>query len=131
MSYSEKLKDPRWQKKRLEVFERDKFQCQACDSKDKTLHVHHLKYEGEPWESPMEYLETLCEDCHEARTSFDDFWKNHWSKTKCVLTTFTVFRVLYRLSERSKRVESNIKELSSERDLEADGIDAQQRALSW
>jgi 5-methylcytosine-specific restriction endonuclease McrA len=28
--YSEKLRDPRWQKKRLEIFQRDNFICQNC-----------------------------------------------------------------------------------------------------
>ena len=40
--YSEKLRDPRWQKRRLEILERDAWQCQACLSTAKTLHVHHL-----------------------------------------------------------------------------------------
>lgn len=67
-SYSEKLKDPRWQKKRLEIFERDKWVCQKCGSNEETLHVHHLYYERdkEPWEYPRSSLLTLCLDCHEA-----------------------------------------------------------------
>jgi hypothetical protein len=67
MTYSEKLRDPKWQKKRLEVFKRDKFTCQICMAKDKTLAVHHKKYvKGkEPWDYKNEYLITLCVDCHE------------------------------------------------------------------
>ncbi len=66
MTYVDKLKDPRWQKKRLEIFERDNFICSFCGENKKTLHVHHLKYipESNPWESKNEDLETLCEDCH-------------------------------------------------------------------
>lgn len=30
MTYSQKLRDPRWQKKRLEILERDSFTCQHC-----------------------------------------------------------------------------------------------------
>ena len=56
--------DPRWQKKRLEILERDGWQCVACGSKDKTLNVHHLMYNGKPWITPGPYLQTLCEDCH-------------------------------------------------------------------
>lgn len=63
-NYLEKLKDPRWQKKRLDIFQRDDFTCQECFSTDKTLHVHHIKYIGDPWETPDMYLVTLCEDCH-------------------------------------------------------------------
>lgn len=63
-TYSEKLKDPRWQKKRLEVFERAGWMCQLCGSETSTLHVHHPKYARakEPWE--YENLISLCENCH-------------------------------------------------------------------
>lgn len=70
-NYIEKLKDPRWQKIRLQVFERDGWKCQNCDSKDNTLCVHHKYYikNAEPWEYPLEALATLCLDCHEEETS--------------------------------------------------------------
>lgn len=65
MTYSEKLKDPRWQKKRLRILERDDFACQDCQSTENTLNVHHLAYhKGAPWEVPDEDLVTLCDDCH-------------------------------------------------------------------
>jgi hypothetical protein len=64
-TYSDKLKDPRWQKKRLEILNRDEFTCQWCSDTEKTLHVHHLKYSGDPWEIEDEFLLTLCETCHE------------------------------------------------------------------
>lgn len=51
MSYLELLKDPRWQKRRLEILERDGWECQNCGGKDKTLHVHHKRYRGKPWET--------------------------------------------------------------------------------
>jgi hypothetical protein len=68
MTYSEKLKDPRWQKKRLQIFNRDKWACKECGAKNKTLHVHHTKYfnNTDPWEYPKELLVTLCKDCHGA-----------------------------------------------------------------
>jgi len=66
MTYSEKLKDPHWQKKRLDIMQRDNFTCRVCGDKKKTLHVHHVKYYKytEPWEINNEYLFTLCEKCH-------------------------------------------------------------------
>jgi len=66
LTYSEKLKDPRWQKKRLEILERDGWACQECGAKDKTLFVHHGYYETgkEPWEYENETLHSLCEPCH-------------------------------------------------------------------
>lgn len=65
-TYSEKLKDPRWQKMRLKVMNRDKFRCKLCKDDTTTLNVHHLSYEGgcEPWEYPLSNFETLCEHCH-------------------------------------------------------------------
>jgi hypothetical protein len=66
MAYADLLKDPRWQKKRLEVMARDGFECSNCGTETKTLHVHHGYYEkGKmPWEYPDETLYCLCEKCH-------------------------------------------------------------------
>ena len=66
MNYSEILRDPLWIKRRAEILERDKHQCQMCGEKEKKLHVHHRAYLGRlPWDYPDEYLVTLCEDCHD------------------------------------------------------------------
>lgn len=67
MTYGEKLKDPRWQKLRLEVMERDDWKCRVCFSEGSTLAVHHQKYTGaNPWDADPRDLVTLCEDCHTA-----------------------------------------------------------------
>ena len=67
--YSDLLKDPRWQKKRLKILERDKWKCKICLDGESTLHVHHLAYnEGDPWDAKDSELITLCEDCHEHET---------------------------------------------------------------
>jgi len=65
--YWELLRDPRWQKKRLEVMQRDEFSCSYCGSSNKTLNVHHTYYEkgNAPWEYPTESLHCLCEGCHD------------------------------------------------------------------
>jgi len=66
MSYLEQLKNPIWQRKRLEIMQRDNFTCQRCLSKDKTLNVHHITYakNKKAWEySDSNYI-TFCEDCH-------------------------------------------------------------------
>ena len=66
-SYYEKLKDPRWQKKRLEVLEREKYCCQSCGDKENTLNVHHSIYfkGADPWDDDYNpYLYCLCEACH-------------------------------------------------------------------
>lgn len=68
MSYREKLKDPRWQKKRLLVMQRDFFACRDCNSSHNELQVHHCFYENEnPWETDDQFLITLCKGCHERR----------------------------------------------------------------
>jgi hypothetical protein len=61
---SDSYKDPRWQKLRLEVMNRDGWACVACLDAGTSLQVHHLDYHGELWETPMDQLQTLCEDCH-------------------------------------------------------------------
>lgn len=69
MTYAQKLKDPRWQKKRLEILDRDDFKCQNCHTTTESLHVHHIAYtNGEPWEINADLLITLCENCHETET---------------------------------------------------------------
>lgn len=69
MTYAEKLKDPRWQKKRLEILERDNWQCMCCGAKDETLHVHHIFYfpRCDPWEVHNGFLVTFCKNCHNSR----------------------------------------------------------------
>ena len=66
-TYSELLKDPRWQKKRLEIMNRDDFTCRKCQSKEKTLHVHHVAYlaGNDPWDYHDNFYLTLCHECHE------------------------------------------------------------------
>ncbi|HEY9364878.1 MAG TPA: hypothetical protein VIQ00_16565 [Chitinophagaceae bacterium] len=67
-NYSKKLSNPLWQRKRLDVFNRDGFACTNCGRSDKELQVHHYDYiKGiEPWEYPMDMLTTLCVECHSA-----------------------------------------------------------------
>lgn len=75
MTYGDKLKDPRWQKKRLEVLQRDDFTCKLCGDKTQTLHIHHHLYEKgyEPWDYPLSILETYCHYCH----AVVEFFKKH------------------------------------------------------
>jgi len=69
-AYLKKFKDPRWQKMRLDVMNRDEFACQLCFDSKSTLNVHHRYYDfgKDPWEYPLEALVTLCESCHESET---------------------------------------------------------------
>jgi len=67
-TYSEKLRDPRWHKKRLEILNRDEWMSKFATSN--TLHVHHRRYVrgAEPWDIPNKILITLCESCHQEET---------------------------------------------------------------
>lgn len=69
--YAEKFKDPRWQKRRLEIFNRDQFSCQECGDSKNQLQVHHLYYvNADPWDYPDSALVTLCASCHEAESEW-------------------------------------------------------------
>jgi 5-methylcytosine-specific restriction endonuclease McrA len=65
--YVFKLKDPRWQKKRLEILNRDNFTCRCCGDNENTLNVHHIVYPKSrfPWDTDNNNLITLCDYCHE------------------------------------------------------------------
>lgn len=73
-TYFEKLKDPRWQKKRLEVLEMNSWACEQCGDRESTLHVHHRQYfKGrEPWEYEAGQLTALCEECHGSEHESED-----------------------------------------------------------
>lgn len=75
MSYAEKLKDVRWQRKRLELLEKSQWRCSniqlgTCpnyETPDKnTLAVHHRIYlpKTEPWDYEAWAYQVLCDDCH-------------------------------------------------------------------
>ncbi len=65
-TYSEKLKNPLWQKKRLEILQRDEFTCKLCSDTQTELHVHHKSYKhgNDPWEYEDSNFETYCKFCH-------------------------------------------------------------------
>ncbi len=76
VSYSNKLKNPKWQKRRLEIMQRDNFECKCCLSTTTELNVHHFNYSKEPWESEDFELITICNNCHGIyHKIFDNFDK--------------------------------------------------------
>jgi len=85
--YYKKLFDPRWRAKRIQIIERDNHTCQKCKVEivdyekgefdecyeDRLkLEVHHINYNGEPWQAKDEDLITLCDYCHD----FVEYIKN-------------------------------------------------------
>lgn len=70
--YADKLRSPKWQKKRLDIMNRDSFQCVYCHDKETILNVHHDHYKGNPWEAGDDKLKTVCEHCHQYVCHNDD-----------------------------------------------------------
>lgn len=68
-TYYEMLRDPRWQRKRLEVMQRADFACEECGDKETTLNVHHQYYRkgAKPWEYEDDCFLCMCEPCHDRR----------------------------------------------------------------
>ena len=67
MSYSERLTDPKWQKRRLEILQRDNWKCTYCGNDKIELQVHHVDYIPgiKVYEYPDDMLKTLCIECHQ------------------------------------------------------------------
>lgn len=84
-TYWEKLQDPRWQKKRLQVMERAGFRCEYCGTETKQLHVHHGYYHKgqEPWEHDIKSLWCLCQECHYEFQM--ETMRLHWLLSRCEL----------------------------------------------
>jgi hypothetical protein len=77
-NYSELLRDPRWQKRRLEILNRDNFTCCKCCAGVNDgipLNVHHRYYISgrAPWDYPDWCYQTMCEQCHAGAHVTDGF----------------------------------------------------------
>lgn len=74
VTYAEQLKHPKWQQKRLRVFEAAGFKCVKCGERNLQLHAHHKVYlRGKfPWEYADDLLECLCESCHTEAHAYRD-----------------------------------------------------------
>jgi hypothetical protein len=66
LTYSELLRKPSWQKKRLEIMSRDNWTCNLCGDTETCLNVHHKEYKKNtnPWDYEDSNFVTLCEPCH-------------------------------------------------------------------
>ena len=79
-----KYDHPKWQKKRLEIMQRDGFKCQHCGEEDNTLVVHHRYYikDRDIWDYDNTSLVTLCKSCHDEVhiKSEDENWGDYHPK---------------------------------------------------
>jgi 5-methylcytosine-specific restriction endonuclease McrA len=105
MTYSEQLKDPRWQKMRLEILQRDDFTCQECQDTTSTLHVHHRYYVSgrKAWEYPHFALQTLCEQCH---SFHQEPWWTHTSDGEIIPEDWEILLMRAMEAQQQPKVES-------------------------
>jgi 5-methylcytosine-specific restriction endonuclease McrA len=62
------LKSDEWQRKRYVVLKRDGWRCVYCGAK--ATQVHHKRYaKNNIGKEPIEWLVSICKDCHEAKHS--------------------------------------------------------------
>lgn len=82
IEFKDQYNHPNWQKKRLEIFKRDKFKCVLCESKNKTLHVHHRYYKRAVmiWDYDNKCYLTVCQGCHEYLHEVQDILNEELSK---------------------------------------------------
>ena len=105
--YQRKLKDPRWQQRRLHLFQSANWECQepACERSLKTefcgeppasLHVHHLYYERnkDPWDYPDEAFMVLCDSCHEYRAECERAAKRELAMRLCMVPSPLILEVV-------------------------------------
>lgn len=65
--YAAYLRSPTWERKRDAVLQRARFRCEQCGMPGQ-LSVHHIRYRRWGTE-PLEELQALCQDCHDAKHS--------------------------------------------------------------
>ena len=59
------LKSDAWQRKRYIVLKRDNWRCVYCGAR--ATQVHHLKYAKNIGHEPIDWLVSICDECHKAR----------------------------------------------------------------
>jgi len=83
LTYSQKLKDYRWQNKRKYILERANNKCEDCNS-TLNLQIHHCyyMYGYEPWEYPFDSFRCLCIACHTKRGLTEQVLRGHLASLK-------------------------------------------------
>jgi 5-methylcytosine-specific restriction endonuclease McrA len=79
-------RDPRWLKIRNEAWERDQYTCRACGRTNVDLCGHHILYKDRyglaPWETSVDNIVCLCQDCHHEFRDADWAREKSWNPTK-------------------------------------------------
>lgn len=100
--YAQSLKDPRWQRRRLEIFQRDNWACIYCGNKEEELQIHHVIYlpNKDPWEYEDDHLVTACRSCHASESLL---WDEDKSLIAMLSMTGISRRNLYSLATELRR----------------------------
>lgn len=59
------LQSEAWQRKRYLVLKRDNWRCVYCG--ERATQVHHLKYAKNIGQEPIDWLASVCDECHKAK----------------------------------------------------------------
>lgn len=116
MTYSEKLRDPRWQKLSAEVKALAGWKCERCGKSDRNLQAHHKIYRRglEPWEYHPIFLECLCDECHQTV----DFLLAQLRQAACEISIVDLIRLLAiacnLMWERSEAAKERVKEMHAD-----------------
>lgn len=92
LTYSEQLKHPNWQRRRLEALQASYFTCEECGDAESTLNVHHKRYvRGRmAWEYENKELMVVCDSCHTDAHNL----KSSIELVLCALSSYEIKRVL-------------------------------------
>lgn len=59
------LQSDAWQRKRYLVLKRDHWRCVYCGAR--ATQVHHLKYAKNIGREPIDWLVSICDECHKTK----------------------------------------------------------------
>lgn len=59
------LQSEAWQRKRYVVFKRDNWRCVYCGAR--ATQVHHLRYTRNIGREPIDWLVSVCNECHTSK----------------------------------------------------------------
>ncbi len=109
VTYSEKLRDTRWQLKADAVKRLAGFRCQDCGSR-KLLQAHHCwyRYGLEPWQYPLDAFRCLCAACHKRRPEMEHRVRTLMARlsTEELMAVREGLDRLLRVSDRDHAIES-------------------------
>ena len=63
--HNDYLKSDAWQRKRYLVLKRDNWRCVYCGAR--ATQVHHLKYAKNIGREPIDWLVSICDECHKRK----------------------------------------------------------------